>query len=396
MTMPSEVTARTGALLDGRYRLGAELGAGGMATVYRATDEALGRTVAVKLFRPGSAGPEQAARTTSETRVLASLNHHSLVTLYDARLGDAGEIAYLVMEYVEGPTLGERIATAPMPRDEVTTMALDLAEALHVVHEARVVHRDIKPSNVLLRPTTTPGPLFRAKLADFGIAYLIDSTRLTTPGTLIGTVAYVSPEQVHGAGPATPADVYALGLVLFEALTGERAFPQATIHESMTARLEHPPVLPGSFGYEWKSLLTAMTAIRPEDRPTALEVSNALRAMGAPAPEPDDTAALTSTMPATRLLPEAPHAPTEVHTVRTEMIDQDPPSRTLEDPHPPRRSAARRLVIVLVLLLIAAAIAAAVLWAGAATGGAGTAPELPALPEPLATHLDQLMREVTP
>ncbi|MDO9396780.1 MAG: protein kinase, partial [Herbiconiux sp.] len=271
MTLPGvvpESSPATGELLDGRYLLDSRIGVGGMGVVYRARDETLGRTVAVKVFRDSAS---DAARTTSETRLLAGLNHASLVTLFDARLGD-GRANYLVMEYVEGPTLRERILQGPLPRAEVAAMARDLAEALHVVHGAGVVHRDIKPSNVLLRRAHVPGAHYRAKLADFGIAYLIDSTRLTTPGTLVGTAAYLSPEQVRGAEPAPASDVYALGLLLIEALTGSRAFPQTGSHEAALARLSNDPEVPGDHGYAWRSLLTAMTARDPADRPTALEI----------------------------------------------------------------------------------------------------------------------------
>jgi hypothetical protein len=267
---------RTGEILDGRYRLEAAAGEGGMATVYRANDELLGRTVAIKVFRPGATEPSESGRTVSETRVLASLNHHALVTLFDARVEEGG-LSYLAMEFVEGPTLRGRLADGPLAPADAAAMAFDLAEALHVVHERGVVHRDIKPSNVLLRPSSTPGPAFRAKLADFGIAYLVDSTRVTLPGTIMGTAAYLSPEQVRGAPPAPAADIYSLGLLLIESLTGRRAFPQTGTHESLMARVTQTPEIPGGLGYGWKSLLTAMTAPRPDDRPTALDVAVAAR-----------------------------------------------------------------------------------------------------------------------
>ena len=272
-------------LLGGRYRLESRVGSGGMGVVYRATDETLGRTVAVKLFRDSEAA--DLGRKTSETRLLAALNHPSLVTLYDARIDGDGD-AYLVMEYVDGPTLRTRIADGPVPAVDAARMARDLGEALHVVHSAGVVHRDIKPANVLLRRSLTPGEEFTATLADFGIAHLVGSSRLTTPGTLLGTAAYLSPEQVRGSEPAPPSDIYSLGLVLLEALTGERVFGQPVVHEAALARLTQDPDIPGSLGYGWKSLLTAMTARDPQERPTALEVvtaSHDLRSEGVAAAE---------------------------------------------------------------------------------------------------------------
>jgi serine/threonine protein kinase len=273
--------AAPGALIGGRYRIESLIGRGGMAAVYRAKDESLGRSVAVKLFASDGAEADALKRETSEIRLLASMNHHALVTLFDASVDGVGdaERAFLVMELVEGPTLQKRIEQSTVAAGEVALMAADLAEALHVVHAQGVVHRDIKPANILLSPTLFPGREFRAKLADFGIAYLIDSTRLTTPGTLIGTAAYLSPEQADGSAPGPAADIYSLGLVLLEALTGVRAFP-GTLVESLTARLVRGPEIPGSLGYEWKSLLTAMTAINPASRPSALTVVDVARSIG--------------------------------------------------------------------------------------------------------------------
>ena len=213
----------TGSILHGRYRLDQTIGEGGMARVYRAEDLALRRTVAIKVMRGLADGTPAGDRAHSETTLLASLSHPSLVTLYDAHVSTS-EPSYLVMEYVQGPTLGARLAVGALPPSEVAALALDLAEALHVVHERGIVHRDIKPSNVLLWTSPLPDRAFRAKLTDFGIAYLLDSTRVTAPGTVIGTAAYLAPEQVRGEQPSSAADIYSLGLLLLESLTGQRAF----------------------------------------------------------------------------------------------------------------------------------------------------------------------------
>lgn len=411
MTDALASSRHTGELLDGRYRLEGLIGAGGMSTVYRAIDETLGRTVAVKLFPPGTAEPADAARTASETRVLASLNHHALVTLFDANVASA-DGAYLVMEYVSGPTLAQHIDGSPMPSADVAAMALDLAEALDVVHEARIVHRDIKPSNVLLRPAPTSSPEFRAKLADFGIAYLIDSARITTPGLVVGTVSYLSPEQVKGAAPATPADVYALGLVLLEALTGSRAYPQPDRQEALFARLNEPPDVPGSLGYEWKSLLTAMTSLNPDDRPSAREVAAAVRGMDTSAAEADVTSAMTVSTSAHQ--PDAPPAdettvPLEQPEARIEPAPANDEESTMEalspksdatthaqDARTRRLPPWRWILAAFLVLIVAAVIAGMVLWPMIQPGGTAPAPDLPALPAPLSTHLEQLMQEVTP
>lgn len=272
--------AATGDVLGGRYRLDALIGRGGMARVYRASDRVLGRNVAIKLFGDTSDDEAHAARAATEVRVLASLNHSALVTLFDAQLGTM-EDAYLVMELVDGPTLRDRIATGPIDPDDIALMTVDLAEALATVHSAGMVHRDVKPSNVLLAPAGPSSREFRAKLADFGIAHLVDSARLTTPGTIMGTAAYLSPEQTRGVAPAPPGDVYSLGLVILESFTRERAFPGG-MTESLVARVQRDPYIPGDVGYGWKSLLTAMTSRTAENRPTAIEVADAARQLLGP------------------------------------------------------------------------------------------------------------------
>ncbi|WP_237657060.1 serine/threonine-protein kinase [Agreia sp. COWG] len=413
-----------GELLDGRYRLDEQIGVGGMGVVYRAHDEALGRTVAVKVFRDSTADD---SRTSSETRLLAGVNHSSLVTLYDAHLSPT-ERSYLVMEYVDGPTLREQISAAPLSAGEVAVMARDLAEALHVVHQAGIVHRDIKPSNILLRRSHVPGEHFRAKLADFGIAYLIDSTRLTVAGALVGTAAYLSPEQVKGAEPAPASDIYALGLVLLESLTGERAYPQSGTHEAALARLSIDPVIPSTLGYGWKSLLTAMTAKEPQQRPSAMDV--VIAAGKIDVVEPDATASAISTSAPTEAMLATP-TPTMVMpveqldeptgatartdstaaTVRmaatdptvvdmpaqrtqarpaapTEVLSKTRPSSPQKRPRPPRWL----IVLVVVLVLIAAVVIVLIAVAGS-SGPA--APSLPALDEPLNSHMKQLLDSVT-
>ncbi|GAB2980750.1 hypothetical protein GCM10027282_19580 [Frigoribacterium salinisoli] len=267
-----------GDVVDGRYEIESLLGRGGMATVYRAVDQQLGRTVAMKFFGAAEAPGAAAQRATSEVRLLASLNHPSLVTLFDARVDEADR-TYLVMELVEGPTLQQLLDEGPVAPAAVATMVADLAEGLHVAHERGVVHRDVKPANVLLAPLPGPQARYRAKLADFGIAYLVDSTRVTATGTLMGTAAFVSPEQAQGHPVGPPSDVYSLGLVALEALTGERAFG-GTMVEQLTARLLRSPEVPGGLGSGWKALLTAMTATDPATRPDALEVARRAREVG--------------------------------------------------------------------------------------------------------------------
>lgn len=260
-------------LLDGRYRLGECVGRGGMARVYRAQDVVLGRTVAIKTWDPDAEGAVP-GRPHVETSVLASLDHPALVTLFDAQLAP-GRAQYIVMEMVEGSTLAARIAEGPLSSSEAAALAVDLSEALQVVHGAGIVHRDIKPSNVLLSDAPRAGRLSGAKLADFGISALIGADRVTSPGMLLGTAAYLAPEQVRGAPPAPSADIYSFALVLLEALTGQRAFPEAEGIGTAFARLEAAPSMPEGLDPAWVALLSQMTAMEPEARPAAADVTAA-------------------------------------------------------------------------------------------------------------------------
>ncbi|GAA1828110.1 serine/threonine-protein kinase [Agromyces salentinus] len=267
-----------GTTLDARYRLDGLIGRGGMASVYRGEDLALGRPVAVKVFTAAADGIDDDERRKSETALLASLSHRALVRLYDAsRDADTGR-EFLVMELVEGRDLRQALRLGPISPADAARMLADLAEALHVIHDRGIVHRDVKPANVLLEPAHLPSHSWNAKLADFGIARLIDDARLTSTGLLVGTPGYVSPEQVTGATPAAPADVYALGLLMLEARTGRAAFPGPAV-ESASARLVRDPEVPPSLGDDWAALLRSMTAREAGDRPTAIEVAVAASAL---------------------------------------------------------------------------------------------------------------------
>jgi eukaryotic-like serine/threonine-protein kinase len=201
-------------LADGRYEVERVLGRGGMAVVYLARDRELHRSVAVKVLEPRFTGDESVqARFVREARLAARLSHPNVVQVYDA--GESDDRPYIVMEYVPGSSLAQ---AGKLPPDEAVQLALQACAGLQHAHEAGLVHRDIKPGNLLLRED---GVL---KIADFGIARTTDATQLTQVGTILGTAAYLAPEQAAGEEVTAAADLYSLGAVLYELLTGRRPY----------------------------------------------------------------------------------------------------------------------------------------------------------------------------
>ena len=266
-------TGMAGTILGERYRVGQVIGDGGMGSVYRGTDVVLGREVALKVFRADVTDPDELRRQQAEARMLAGLNHPGLVTLFDTGtlLSGGREVPFLVMELVSGVDLRGHLASGPLPGAEVARLGAELAGALQYIHHRGVVHRDIKPANILLTRYTADSPL-RPKLADFGIARMLDGARVTATNMVPGTAAYLSPEQASGEQVGPPADIYALGLVLLEALTGKVAFPGPPL-EAAVARLSRDPDIPASLGPSWVPLLAAMTARDPRARPEASAVA---------------------------------------------------------------------------------------------------------------------------
>jgi len=333
-------------LLAGRYLLGPVLGSGGMAVVHRATDTLLDRPVAVKVVR--GVDPDDAVRFRAETRVLARLHHPAVVTLYDA--GTDGDRAFLVMQLVDGESLRQRLARlGPVTVAEAGHLATVLAGALASVHAAGVTHRDVKPGNVLLDAGGEP------HLADFGIATALDSTRLTRTGMAVGTAPYLAPEQVAGEPVGPPADVYALGLLLLESLTGAPAYAGTGIEVAL-ARLTRQPDVPATLPAGWQQLLTAMTARAAADRPSASSL---------PGLVPDAGATVLATAP-TPALPIA--AATGAGPAPTALLG--PTRTTLLEPAPARRPpAARRWPWVAGAGAALAAVLGGILLAGGGTGG---------------------------
>jgi serine/threonine protein kinase len=283
-----------------------------MADVYRATDLVLDRAVAVKLLRNLTEDSSERARFTAEARTLARLNHGNLVTVLDA--GTAEEQPYLVMELIDGPTLADCCRDTPLDGARVAFLGAQVADALAYAHAAGVVHRDVKPGNVML---VGDG---RAWLTDFGIARLVgDTARHTATGTTIGSPAYLSPEQVTGAEVTTSADIYSLGLVLLEALTGRPSYSGPPT-EAALARLSNPPAIPASLAAGWHPLLQDMTALDPTRRPSAQQVADRLRRLSTPAGTATPSTAAVTEVGDTAVLPapsaDEVRAPGTTHVLR--------------------------------------------------------------------------------
>ena len=260
-TPAMEVVARGVAGMVGRqlgpfHVLGA-LGVGGMGEVYRARDSKLGRDVAIKLLPPlFTRDPERRARFAREARLLATLNHPNIGAIYG--LEEMGGETALVLELVEGPTLAEHLERGPLPVSDAVTVARQVAEALEAAHDKGIVHRDLKPTNVVLQrvsgPSGVPSGAPRAKVLDFGLAKTmavgLDADRRqirrssvsgTADGRILGTPAYMSPEQARGQPVDKRTDIWAFGCVLFEMLSGQRVFDGATGTDTLAAVLQREP-----------------------------------------------------------------------------------------------------------------------------------------------------------
>ena len=254
-----------GMILGDRYVLVEILGGGGMAQVYLARDEVLERDVALKVLRVRYADDEQfVERFRREAKNAASLNHPSIVQVYDQGQSESGTY-YIAMEYVPEGTLKERIKReGPLGPGEAAEIALRVAEALAVAHSRGIVHRDIKPQNVLLTPSGD------AKVADFGIARAVSSRTMTETNLVLGTAAYMSPEQVRGERVGPASDLYSLGVVLYEMLTGELPYTADDPIATAMKHLEEPPRHPREVNPAVPETLDTVTAKllakRVEDR----------------------------------------------------------------------------------------------------------------------------------
>jgi predicted Ser/Thr protein kinase len=297
------MVSAVGELFAGRYALGEVLGSGGSGLVRRAHDTLLDRDVAIKLLKAGLDDDVLRARLRAEAQLAGSLHHPSIAQVFD--FGEVEGTPYIVMEYVPGTSLWHLLREhRTLPLEQVLDLVAQVASALQVAHAAGIVHRDLKPSNILV---TDEG---RAVIVDFGIARTADAEPLTSTGTIVGTVDYISPEQVDGRSATPRSDLYSLGMLAYECLTGCKPFrresPVATalavLHDEVAPLTDVPPPV--------AELVAHLVSKRPEERPVdGAEV--AARA----------TAALGATSEPTRVLPPPPSRA----TVRSTAV---PPWRT--------------------------------------------------------------------
>ncbi|GLY94192.1 serine/threonine-protein kinase [Actinoplanes sp. NBRC 103695] len=266
-----------GMRLSGRYRLDGHVGAGGMGEVWRATDEVLGRTVAVKAMLPEVAAQAGFARRfVAEAQAMAGVRHPGVANIHD--YGQDAGVTFLVMEFIDGESLAQAVTRAGrIAPPEAMRMVAQAAEALQAVHDAGIVHRDVKPANLLVRRNGD------VVLTDFGISRAGDSTGLTVSGAVLGTPTYLSPEQVMGQ-PATPlSDLYALGVAAYEMLAGRRPFMGDNAYAVALQRVQAPPPpLPGDVPPAVAAVVGRALAVDPGQRwPSASTMAEAARSSAA-------------------------------------------------------------------------------------------------------------------
>jgi serine/threonine-protein kinase len=352
--------AEVGRLLGDRYRLTERIAGGGMGEVWRAEDTVLGRDVAVKVLRREYADdPTFLARFRNEARHTAGLSHAGIAAVYDFGEGspEEGGPPYLVMEYVPGEPLSALLSReGSLPAEHTLDILGQTALGLQAAHEAGVIHRDVKPGNILVTPTGT------VKVTDFGIARAANAVPLTQTGAIMGTAFYISPEQASGR-PVTPAsDIYSLGIVAYECLTGQRPFEGDTpVSVALAQVSQEPPALPDDVPPPVHDLVMRMLAKDPAQRPSsagtlgaeALALGRSLAAAAVPA------GADATRVFAPSELPDVAPAGGETTTVVTPRSDPDTnPGFRLPDPSQVPHwlpYAAALLVALLLVLLVARA-----------------------------------------
>src|SRR5436190_964528 len=373
------------ALISGRYQLGDRLGSGGMSSVYKATDRVLERTVAVKVLAEHLSDDEKfVARFRREALAVAKLIHPNIVQVYDTGVDESRH--YIVMEYVAGRSGAQLLQSRGRIGPEAAVeIGVQSCAGLEYAHRQGIIHRDVKPGNLMViggpagrrgaPPTDAPTEEMTVKLTDFGIARAAEQTRLTQVGSVVGTAAYLAPEQARGEEAKPAADVYALGVVIYQLLTGRLPWEGTTLAELAIRRENERPLPPSSYDPEVPETLSTAVLRALEGDPerrytTARELASAMRTglSGAEPPLPASeaaTRALTGGPPtdATRRLPAT--EPATPPTRRAPAPRPAPRPRPAPAPAAPRRSSGSRIRgligMILVILILAAIIATIVL-----------------------------------
>ncbi len=353
--MSSGILSLVGKTL-GKYKIIEHIGHGGMAEVYKAEHVRLGRMVAIKVLHPFLADEEGfVVRFQREARIVATLRHPNIVQVYDFDFNEEIKIYYMVMEYIDGPTLKSRLAQGPLPVLEAVHVGIAIAEALEYAHKRGMIHRDVKPANIMFTGENQP------VLTDFGIAKMLSLTDLTASGAMIGTPAYMAPEIGMGRHAVESSDIYSLGVVLYQMLTGRLPFESDSPMGMVMQHINDAPPLPAQFVPSLPSpvevvVLRALNK-KPEDRfASAGEMASALRqAIGLDTPPNSavDTNPLEELAEEDLLLVKT-WPPTGGSTTPMPVVasrSTTPSSELTKPPHRKRRSLHTALLLLVLLSL---------------------------------------------